>query len=239
MSNFVEQRVPLRSGPASRLEDNPSVRYVAPYALFLIFLAVFPRLPIDARFEAPLRVILLGLICYVCWPREIAIRPRFWLAGTAIGAAVFFLWIAPDVLSPAYRQGPLFSNSIVGHLHSSIPASQLRSAWILGWRTARAVLIVPIVEELFWRAWLMRWLIRTDFQRIPLGAYAPFAFWATAILFACEHGPYWDVGLVTGVIYNWWMIRSKSVADCILMHAVTNAILSGYVIAAGQWQYWQ
>ncbi len=229
----------LRSPLASWLDDNPSVRYVAPFALFLVFLIVFPRLPLDPGVEAPLRVLILAVICYVCWPPEIAARPRFWLASTAIGTAVFFLWIAPDVLFPGYRQTPLFSNSIVGHLHSSIPPSQLRSGWILGWRTVRAVVIVPIVEELFWRAWMMRWLIRTDFRKIPLGAYAPFAFWITAILFASEHGPYWDVGLLTGLVYNWWMIRSKSVADCILMHAVTNAILSGYVIAAGQWQYWQ
>ncbi len=51
-------------------------------------------------------------------------------------------------------------------------------------------------------------------------------FGSPAILFASEHGPYWDVGLITGVIYNWWMVRTKSVADCILMHAVTNAALS-------------
>ena len=85
----------------------------------------------------------------------------------------------------------------------------------------------------------MRWLIDTDFERVPLGRYGAFAFWLTAILFASEHGPYWDVGLITGVIYNLWIIRTKSVADCILMHAVTNAILSWYVIGQGQWQYWQ
>lgn len=85
----------------------------------------------------------------------------------------------------------------------------------------------------------MRWLINTDFRTVPLGTYSPFAFWMIAILFASEHGPYWDVGLVTGVIYNLWMIRSKSLADCILMHAVTNGLLSAYVIFASQWQYWQ
>lgn len=84
----------------------------------------------------------------------------------------------------------------------------------------------------------MRWLIDVKFERIPLGTFAPFAFWVTALLFASEHGPYWDVGLVTGVIYNAWMVRSKSVADCILMHAVTNGLLCAYVITTAQWQYW-
>jgi uncharacterized protein len=47
------------------------------------------------------------------------------------------------------------------------------------------------------------------------------------------------VGLVTGIIYNSWMIRSKSLGSCVLMHAVTNLLLSLYVIRYGQWQYWQ
>ncbi|MGH9655228.1 MAG: CAAX prenyl protease-related protein, partial [Bryobacteraceae bacterium] len=137
-----------------------------------------------------------------------------------------------------YRDLPLFSNFLVGHAHSSIPAVSLHSTWVLGWRTARAVIIVPVVEELFWRAWLMRWLIDAKFERVPLGTFAPFAFWATAVLFASEHGPYWDVGLITGVIYNAWMVRSKSVADCVLMHAVTNGLLSAYIMSTAQWQYW-
>ena len=204
-----------------------------------MFLSVFPRLSISPGWEAPLRVFILAGVCFLCWPREISVWPKHWLASVAIGVGVFLLWIAPDVLIPGYRLHPLFSNDVVGHLHSSLPAAALRSPWILGWRTARAALIVPVLEELFWRAWLMRWLINTDFQKVPLGTYSPFAFWVTAILFASEHGPYWDVGLITGVVYNLWMIRSRSVADCILMHGVTNLVLSGYVIASGQWQYWQ
>ncbi len=217
----------------------PAAEYVAPFILFLLFLAASPGRFLSAYWEAPLWAIVLAVICWVCWPRSLSIVPRNPLASTAIGLLVFLLWIAPDVLIPGYRLGPLFSNSVIGHLHSSIQPAELRSNWVLAWRTARAVLIVPIVEELFWRAWLMRWLINSDFQKVAIGAYSPLAFWVVAILFASEHGPYWDVGLLTGVIYNFWMIRTKSVADCILMHAVTNAVLSAYVIATAQWQYWQ
>ena len=224
---------------ANLTEEHPSVKYIAPFALFLLFLAINPKVSLDSTWESPLRVLILAVVCVVCWPREISIRPNRPIASVAIGALVFLLWIAPEFLIPGYRSHPLFSNSIVGHVHSSLQATAFHSSWLLAWRTIRAIIIVPIVEELFWRAWLMRWLIDTDFRLVPLGTYAPFSFWMTAILFASEHGPYWDVGLLTGVIYNWWMIRSKSVANCILMHAVTNGILSAYVIATAQWQYWQ
>jgi uncharacterized protein len=221
-------------------DEYPSLRYVAPFALFLLFLALFPRLPLDPHWEAPLRVALLGAVALACWPREISIAPSRWFASAALGAAVFVLWIAPDLLIPGYRELPLFSNAVAGSVHANLAQPvNLHGPWLLAWRTARAVLVVPVVEELFWRAWLLRWLIDSDFRRVPLGAYSPLSFWVTAVLFASEHGPYWDVGLLTGIIYNLWMIRSKSVADCVLMHAVTNALLSAYIIAFGQWQYWQ
>lgn len=213
-------------------------KYVAPFGVFLAFLFISPYLPLRPEVKTTLWIVLLAPVCVVCWPRQISIRPvRAW-SSMAIGAAVFVIWIAPDLLFPGYRSLPFFSNFVIGHVHSSFAESSVRSAWYIGWRTARAVLIVPIVEELFWRAWLMRWLIDTDFERVPLGAYAPFAFWMTAILFASEHGPFWDVGLLAGITYNAWMVRSKSVADCVLMHAVTNGLLCAYIIGTAQWQYW-
>ena len=181
----------------------------------------------------------MAVVCLVCWPPDIRPWPQHWLASVVIGTGVFLLWIAPDLLWPGYRDLLPFSNAVVGHTHSSIPAEGLRSGWVLTWRSTRAVLIVPIAEELFWRGWLMRWLINNDFRKVRLGAYAPLAFWITAALFGSEHGPYWDVGFLTGIVYNLWMIRSKSLADCILMHGVTNGLLSVYVIVNSQWQYWQ
>jgi hypothetical protein len=97
---------------------------------------------------------------------------------------------------------------------------------------------VPIVEELFWRGWLMRWLIRSDFESVPLGSYTPMSFWVSAVLFAAEHGAYWDVGLLAGIAYNLWIMKTRRLGDCILAHAVTNASLSAYVIWTGQWRYW-
>ncbi|MEJ7606852.1 MAG: CAAX prenyl protease-related protein [Bryobacteraceae bacterium] len=97
---------------------------------------------------------------------------------------------------------------------------------------------MPIIEELFWRGWLMRWLIKPNFRMVPLGAFTASSLLITALLFASEHGPYWDVGLLAGLLYNWWMIRTRSLGDCVLSHAVTNACLSAYVIGTGNWQYW-
>lgn len=199
---------------------------IAPYVAFL------------GRWEFPLRILILFGVLWFCSRDVIDLRVRKWLPTTALGVAVFLIWIGPDALIPGYRNSWIFQNAITGKLHSSIPADLLSDPFVLTLRTLRAVLIVPIVEELFWRAWLMRWIINTDFQKVPLGTYTPQSMWLTALLFASEHGPYWEVGLIAGLLYNWWMIRTKSLGDCILAHAITNGLLCGYVLMTGKWEYW-
>jgi len=216
---------------------NPSVPYIAPMAVFLIFLAVGNRLGLGL-WEFPLRAAVLAAVLWFVSRGVIDLRMPHWLASIGVGVVVFAIWIGPDALWPGYRSHWLFQNSITGQVSSSIPEDYKTSTLVLIFRTIRAVILVPIIEEIFWRGWLMRWLINSNFQQVPLGSYAPSAFWITALLFASEHGPYWDVGLITGVIYNWWMIRTKSLGDCILAHGVTNAVLSAYVVCVGKWEYW-
>jgi CAAX prenyl protease-like protein len=77
-----------------------------------------------------------------------------------------------------------------------------------------------------------------DFRKTPLGHFTRFTFLGTAVLFALEHGPYWEVGLLAGLAYNWWMVRTKSLGDLIWCHGVTNACLSAWVLVTGDWHYW-
>ena len=67
-----------------------------------------------------------------------------------------------------------------------------------------------MLEELFWRGWLMRWLIDHGFPQGSARHLRAAAFWMVALLFASEHGPYWEVGLAAGIIYNWWMVRTRT-----------------------------
>ncbi len=155
-----------------------------------------------------------------------------------IGIGVFIVWVAPDLIAPWWHRTILFNNAMWRPVGTTLRVSKTDPAFLI-LRVAVSVLAVPVLEELFWRGWLMRWLVDSGhFERVRLGTYAPAAFWLTAILFASEHGSFWDVGLAAGIVYNWWMIRTRNLWDCILAHAVTNAILAAYVILAGQWQYW-
>ena len=104
----------------------------------MLLLAIGPASHLAPAIEAPARVFILAVICWICWPREVSLKPAAPLASIAIGALVFVLWIAPDLLFSGYRQSILFSNAIIGHTHSSLSAAEFHDPWILTWRRVRS-----------------------------------------------------------------------------------------------------
>jgi hypothetical protein len=206
-----------------------------------VFVALIPAssaLRLPARVDLVVRFVLPAIALALYWRKLPRFRVERPAGSLLLGLAVFVLWVAPDLLIPGWRSHWIFQNPVFGRLNISMPPESLRSPLDLTLRVLRATTVVALVEEIFWRGWLMRWLIDDDFQTVPIGAYRFVAFWVTAVFFAVEHGPYWEVGLAAGVIYNWWAIRSKSLGDLILAHGVTNAALSMFVILTRRWEYW-
>lgn len=222
-------------------EDAPPVTgalaWVGPFAVFMLWLAVDKLVPLANPAKELIRDAVLVAAILGFSRRILPTRAPNWISSITLGIAVFALWVAPDTLVPGWRSHWLFQNAITGRVTTSIPTASL-TPLMLTLRTARAALLVPILEELFWRGWLPRWIQDSKIDRVPLGQYTPLAFWATAVLFAAEHGPFWEVGLLTGIIYNWWMRRTRSLGDLMLVHAVTNLSLSMFVIATRNWAFW-
>jgi len=194
-------------------------------------------LPLSPGVLFPLRyVVVLGVLVFVSRP-FVSLKPSQPLASAGLGIFVFVIWVSPDLLFH-YRHHWWFENAITGHAASSLPLALRANVLFLAIRVLSSVALVPVVEELFWRGWLMRWWINRNFLMVRVGTYQAAAFWLVAVLFASEHGPYWEVGLVAGILYNLWIIHTGNLADCVLAHAVTNGTLAVYVLVGGQWQYW-
>lgn len=217
---------------------HPAIPWVLPFALFMLLLASVPKLGLPPLADLGLRLVLPALAIWFFSRHLLSLRfARFWWS-IALGVGVFALWVAPDVLAPGWREHWLFQNAVVGKLEATLPP-EARADWLaLALRILRAAIVVPIVEELFWRGWLMRWIINPDFEKVPPGTFARGSFWITAALFAMVHGPYWEVGFLAGAVYNWWMVRTRNVNDLILAHAVTNACLAAFVLATERWEFW-
>jgi CAAX prenyl protease-like protein len=220
-------------------QQQSPVPYIAPFVIFFALLSLAPYFS-DAlgRWEFPVRAIILTVSLYVTSRRVIDLRVANPVLSLLTGAAVFFLWIGPDVLFPGYRNHWLFQNALTGQLKPGIDPKYQQDLMVLLTRSLRAVVLVPIIEELFWRAWMPRWIINPQFWKLPLGTFSWTSMIVVALLFGSEHGIFWDVGIVAGLAYNFLMVKTKRLGDCVLAHAVTNGMLSAYVILYNHWEYW-
>ncbi len=119
--------------------------------------------------------------------------------------------------------------------------SRERQQWVVillfVFRFLGAVIVVPIVEELFWRSFALRWIIDENFTTVPIGAFTWFSFLVIVLGFGFEHHR-WLVGLAAGVIYNGLLYYKKDLSACVLAHAVTNLLLGVYVLLTQQWNFW-
>ena len=141
------------------------------------------------------------------------------------------VWIGPEVLKLTktdFTLGGFNPNTLDGS----------RSTIVTVFRIAGAVLVVPIMEELFWRGWMIRWLVKEDFRSVPLGLFTWESLGITVVLFGLEHGALWHVGMITGALYNWLLYRTRSLWACILAHAITNLLLGLWVVSKGAWNFW-
>jgi CAAX prenyl protease-like protein len=217
----------------------PVIQWTGPFVMFMVLLVAAPYVPWGQPWESVVRVLVLTLTVLVCSGTLVrTFRVQHMLSSIVLGLAVCALWVAPDIVFPGWRSHWLLQNSITGSITTSIDVAYFSDPLVMTLRIVRAAVLVPIVEELFWRGWLPRWIVNSDWENVEPGRYTTLAFVLTAVLFAAEHGPYWEVGLVCGVVYNWWFWKTKSLGDMVLVHAVTNGALSAFVVATGRYEYW-
>jgi CAAX prenyl protease-like protein len=119
--------------------------------------------------------------------------------------------------------------------------SPLWFSTVVGFRFARMVLVVPLVEELFWRSFLMRFLLTEDgrFEKIAFGTHTWKVFWiVTAAVMLIHNTEDYLGAFVWGALMYFVAVRTKSLGACVFMHAVGNLALGLYVMKTQQWGFW-
>ncbi len=148
-----------------------------------------------------------------------------------IGLIVFVLWIR---LEGWYPELPFLGK------RTGFDPGSLTPAWKWPFVVVRffgLVILVPLIEELFWRSFLIRWLINPDFLKVAIGRVTPLAAGITSAVFAFSH-PEWLPALLTGLLWAWLLWQTKSVSACVLSHAVANLALGLHVLTTGDWKFW-
>ena len=210
--------------------------YVVPFALYMAFLAVQSRLPAQSLvWLYPLKAVAVAaaLVAFRRHYEELA--PRLSPLAIVTGALCIALWVALDPFYPGLSR--LTGGAPVAPFDPAAIADATQRLGFLDFRVAGAVIVVPLTEELFWRGFLIRWLVKDDFKGVPVGRFTPLSFGVTVALFGVEHEQ-WLAGMICGALYNGLLYRTKNVTDCVVAHATSNALLAAWVLARGDWKFW-
>ena len=216
--------------------------YTLPMLAFIAFLGAVSLLKATGSSASWLRAPeywVYPLQTAVCAALLIWFRRRYELhrlvgSGFAflIAVVVFVIWIAPQsFLGFAPRNEGFNPDLFAGN-----PLAYWSTVLL---RFLRLVVVVPLVEEIFWRGFLLRYFINEKFDEVPVGAFSWLSFSVVTIGFTLAHSPAdWAAAAITGALYNLVAYRTRSLSACVLAHAVTNLLLGGWIMATKQWGFW-
>jgi CAAX prenyl protease-like protein len=217
------------------------VAHLLPMTVFLAFLAIGQWLPNFGESFAlkhaefwvyPIQTIFCGALL-VCFRRAYDFgRVRYFVFTLLLAGVVFLIWIFP-------QQFLGFAPRTLG-FDPTLVSDDSASYWVtVIFRFLRLVIVVPFVEEIFWRAFLLRFLISEDFERVSFGQFSWLSFVVVTAVFAFSHArPDWPAAVCAGALFNLVAYRTRSLSSCILAHAVTNGLLGLWIMHTRQWGFW-
>lgn len=249
------------SPPVANLK---SVAHIAPLAVFMGFLMLPDGLR-AIRFSSadssavwwhrqpelwlyPLQTIVTLFVLTAYW-KQYEFRPFRGIGlAIAVGLVGIAVWIAPGFLFERLHMSPgplqfLGFTSRAGNVPAFLAAQhQTGLYWLtVVMRFVRLVIAVPLAEEIFWRGFLMRYLtqLEGDYWKVPFGTFHWQSLVGVTTAFVMVHAPVDYFGAaVFGVLMYWVTVKTKSLAACVVMHAVANLLLGVYVLGTQQWGYW-
>ena len=185
------------------------------------------------------KTVVVALLLVLLRRHYTKIRWNYWWLGVIVGVVGIFQWVPMQLWLQTHFDffkppGP----EDVFNPYRDITSPALRAAF-LGVRIAGAVLLVPVMEELFWRDYLWRQILApNDFKLAAVGEWG----WAPLLIvsgaFAVVHGNWWLTSIVWAMMIGGLLVYTKSLGVCIIAHAVTNLLLAIYVLRTGDWAFW-
>ncbi len=208
------------------------IGYVAPMALFMALTLLEGSF---SRYYVWLYMLKAALVtgCLIVFRstlRDYRFDVRMLVPGIVVGLAICAEWVLIDQHLSYQHLG----KRTAFDPHSI--AQPLQAIFLLV-RFYGLVVMVPVMEELFWRSFLIRYITQPDYDRLSIGTFSWLAFWAVSGMFALAH-PEWLVALVCAVVYGLLLRRTKSLFATLVAHSVTNLALGLYVLATHNYAYW-
>lgn len=224
-------------------ETWPWIPWVGPFALYMLLTTLEPSLSRYMAYQTLYAVKLIAVAGLIVrfWPRYRPVSFEGIRLATIAGTVGFAVWI---VLVKAQAMIPGFNGmieSLLGKRTGFNPfpneLHSLAEMAFVGIRLLGLIVIVPIMEEVFWRGFLARFLIADDFRKVPVGRFSTFSFCFVTLAFVSVH-PEILAALCWGAMINALCFRTGNLWACVGMHATTNAWLGAYILVTGNWSLW-
>lgn len=206
---------------------------VAPFLIFVGLTALQGRVGEGSEYWIYLLKTIVGAAMVVfMWPLVAEMRWNVSWAAVAVGVLVFVIWVGLDPFYPKWGGG-----SAVWNPHDHFGSGAAMAWFFIAVRVIGVTLVVPPIEEVFYRSFLYRYIVQPDFQKVSFGHFAWLPLLATAGLFGFAHFE-WLAGLLAGLAYQGLVLWKKRLGDAIVAHAITNLLLAVWVNAMGMWFFW-
>ena len=221
--------------------SRPAWQRVLPFVAFMAVLALRGYAPADDRWGFDTRwlyALTLPLVGGLLWNwrrdyTELSARLRpTWTdaaAATAVGLGVCALWVWLD--APWMQLGSPSASFVPVDAGGAL-------LWpLIAVRAIGATLLVPVMEELFWRSYLLRWIENPHFEAVDPRHVGVKAVLLSTGCFMLAH-PQWLAAIIAGLAYAGLYRHSGKLWTAVLAHAVTNGALALWVVSSRQWQFW-
>jgi uncharacterized protein len=229
----------------------PEAPRVLPFVLFLLIGSLQGKLfPGSEYWFYALKTLLVGGILWALrgWLAEM--KWAFSWEGVVVGLAIAGLWIGLSgrvpTLGDLWDAGHKFVTGKAAEPHPPEapwnPVTFFAGNPALGWgfvavRVLGRSLVVPAMEEVFYRSFFYRYIVSPRFHEVALGQWHSVAFLVTGVMFGLAHPDDWLPGIVCGLSYQWLVLRRGRLGDAMLAHATTNLVISVFAIATNQWRF--
>lgn len=234
--SLAAPHVPWVTGRAPRPQsteasgENPAAAYLVPFLMILAAGMISRATAAGFEWLYPLRFLAASSALWFFRRKYADLHWGFGWLAPAIGVVVFAIWMASDRAAGAHPD-----NGIASGLAGLLPFG--RTIW-LAVRTLAAVITVPIAEELAFRGFLIRRLIRSDFESLSSRRFTTFAVLVSSVAFGLLHGGQWLAATGAGLLYAAVFLRRGRIGDAVIAHATTNALIAAVVLTRGQWYLW-
>ena len=215
------------------LDRSPLISRVVPFVIFVALTALQGKYGLSYYGVYCAKTFVGAFLVWLMWPLVKEMRWAFSWEAIAIGIFVAVFWVGLDPYCPKWMKVDRVWNPDIDLDANSTPALAYIAIRIIG-----STLVVPHMEEVFFRSFLYRYIIKVDFLSVPLNHFNVRSFLITSVLFGIEHGNQWIAGILCGFCYQWLVLRKNRLGDAMTAHAISNLLLGAYVAWKGQWQFW-